>query len=163
MATSRKCRVKLGFEVGTDIISAPNLVGRSTDFQGSRCLLPFGSPTWSCWQCHLAFKTYRRVALTFTGLRSNPVPIPLRAHIFFWLQMAEKSRARRSGPYISIDDFDDPMSTRIDQNRLIVDNSVAILGDAVLARHFVVRHTARGQISANPDVSVIAIRAVLLA
>src|SRR5918994_6133050 len=79
------------------------------------------------------------------------------------LQFSLKATARRSGPYISIDDFDDPMGAWIDQHRPVVDDGVAIFGDAIFARHFVIGHAARGQVSANPDFAIITIRVVPLA
>ena len=49
----------------------------------------------------------------------------------------------------SIDDFNDSMGTRIDQHGAIIDNGVAILGDTVLPRDFVVGHATRGEVSAD--------------
>ena len=43
------------------------------------------------------------------------------------------------------------MSAGVNQHGPVIDHRVPILGDAVLSRHIIIRHTARGQISANPD------------
>jgi hypothetical protein len=46
---------------------------------------------------------------------------------------------------------------RIHQHGAIVDDRVAIVGHAILARHVVIGDAARRQILADPDLTVIAI------
>jgi hypothetical protein len=73
-----------------------------------------------------------------------------------------EKRPGEAGHLVSIDHLNNPVS-RIKQDGSVVNNSIAILGDAILARHIVLGHAARGQISANSDFAIIAVRAVLLA
>jgi len=58
---------------------------------------------------------------------------------------------------LSINDLDDPVRGGVDQHRTIVDDRIAILGHAILARHFVISDAARGQVLADANFAFVAI------
>src|SRR3954469_5305855 len=74
-----------------------------------------------------------------------------------------QKRPAEAGRLMLVDDFNDPVRARINQNRTIVHDSVTILGDTILSRHFIVGNAAGRQISANTDFTVISIRRMPLA
>ena len=68
---------------------------------------------------------------------------------------------KRSGPTEvgpldtwSVDDLNDPMRRGIDQYRAII---IAIIGHAILTRHFVIGDAARRQVLADANLALIAI------
>jgi hypothetical protein len=59
-----------------------------------------------------------------------------------------------------LDDFDDPAGSRIDQNRSVVHDRIAIFASAVFPRDVVISNAFLGQDRADPDFPAIAIRRV---
>ena len=57
--------------------------------------------------------------------------------------------------------FDDATRTRVDQNRAVVDDGVAIIPHAVFLRYIVIRHAGFRQYGPNPNVLVVAIRRIV--
>jgi hypothetical protein len=57
----------------------------------------------------------------------------------------------------SVDDLNDPMRRGIDQYRAIIDDRIAIIGHAILTRHFVIGDAARQQVLADANLALIAI------
>src|SRR6185295_16866323 len=65
-------------------------------------------------------------------------------------------------PCPSIDDFNNPVSTGIDQYGPIIDYGVAIFGNAILPWDLIVGHAARRQIGANAEIVLITVRGMPL-
>jgi hypothetical protein len=64
---------------------------------------------------------------------------------------------------VLLDDFDNPVGTRVDQNRATVHDRVAIVPNAIFLRHIIIGYALLRQNRANPDILAILIgRAVLL-
>jgi hypothetical protein len=70
-------------------------------------------------------------------------------HVFiFWLRL--------------FDDFDDASGVGVNQNRLIVDDRVAVFPDAIFRRQVVVGHAFLRKHFADPDVSAVTVRRSVL-
>jgi hypothetical protein len=68
---------------------------------------------------------------------------------------------RLNAAVISLDDFDDPARTRIDQNRTVVHNRVTVLARAIFLRHVVIGNAFLRKNRANPDILAIFMRRVM--
>jgi len=62
----------------------------------------------------------------------------------------------------SVDDFDDAMRSRIDQDGLVVNHRVAIFPHAIFRRDVVIGHAFPGKLGAHGHRPVISIRAAML-
>jgi len=63
---------------------------------------------------------------------------------------------------VLLDDFDNPVGARIDQNGTVVHDRIAIVADAIFRGHIVIGDAFLGQYRADPHLLVIPIRRTML-
>ena len=60
-----------------------------------------------------------------------------------------------------LDDFDDAVRARVDQNRSTIDDGIAIVANAVFLRNVVVSYSIARQVGADPHIALVGVRRMM--